>query len=333
MPKTSGKGCKVAGSPVRPDMPAHELSGANAWALQMVLNLYPNDNINPANIEAGRQRAFSMLQRAATLEATQFGNRVIVRVINETGHKLPSGYPEGRRLWLNFQAFDGQGALVCEHGGYDTAEAELSTEDTKVYEAVMGVDQAVSDASGVAVGPGFHFALNNVIYKDNRIPPRGFTNAAFAGVQASPVSAGYADGQYWDDTVFRLPPAATDVTVSLHYQTASKEYVTFLRDENHTNTAGQTLYDQWLVTGKSPPVQMASANLMLATFATGDADGDGDVDLADAAALNACLAGPDELFVDPECDTFDFDADLDVDFADFAEFQAGFTRGTPASCN
>jgi hypothetical protein len=332
MPRSAGKGCNIPGVPVRPDLASHELSGANAWALQMVLNLYPNDNINPANVEAGRQRAISMLQRAATMQVTQLGNRAIVRVINETGHKLPSGYPEGRRMWLHLRVLDAEGTLLADHGHYDDLTAELSTESTKVYETKMGIDQAVSDLTGVPEGPGFHFALSNVIFKDNRIPPRGFANAAYASVQASPVGAWYADGQYWDDTVFRLPAGAATVWAELYYQTASKEYITFLRDENYTNSAGQVLYDQWLATGKCPPVLMAGADALLLPFATGDADGDSDVDLTDGAVLAACLTGPDQSLHGPECVEFDYDDDGDVDFADTAEFQIGHTGVSYASC-
>ncbi|MEZ5197956.1 MAG: hypothetical protein R2764_16690 [Bacteroidales bacterium] len=41
-----------------------------------------------------------MLQHAATVELTvdQLGQLVTVKITNETGHKLPSGYPEGRRF-------------------------------------------------------------------------------------------------------------------------------------------------------------------------------------------------------------------------------------------
>ena len=54
--------------------------------------------------------------------------------------------------------------------------------------------------------------LNNVVVKDNRIPPRGFTNAAFEAFDGAPVGATYADGQYWDDVTLpgrraaRSPP-------------------------------------------------------------------------------------------------------------------------------
>jgi hypothetical protein len=52
----------------------------------------------------------------------------------------------------------------------------------------------------------------------------------------------------------------------------------------------------------------------------GDADGDGDVDLADFDAFDACLGG------DPEdCDDFDLNNDDLIDWADFAVFQTIFT--------
>ena len=38
----------------------------------------------------------------------------------------------------------------------------------------------------------------------------------------------YADGQYWDDTDYVLPPTAAYAEVRLYYQTTSREYVEFL---------------------------------------------------------------------------------------------------------
>jgi len=56
----------------------------------------------------------------------------------------------------------------------------------------------------------------------------------------------------------------------------------------------------------------------------GDADGDSDVDLVDAAALLGCLSGPDGPAA-PGCDEFDFQADGDVDLWDFSAFQTAYT--------
>jgi len=58
---------------------------------------------------------------------------------------------------------------------------------------------------------------------------------------------------------------------------------------------------------------------------TGDADGDGDVDLADFALLWSCLTGPDCGPVGSGCEAFDLDWDGDVDLKDAAAFAKAFT--------
>jgi len=54
------------------------------------------------------------LERAAALALS--GN--LLKVINLTGHKLITGYPEGRRMWLNIRWQDVEGALLREDGAY-----------------------------------------------------------------------------------------------------------------------------------------------------------------------------------------------------------------------
>ena len=41
----------------------------------------------------------------------------------------------------------------------------------------------------------------------------------------------YADGQHWDDTTYTIPLTATRVDVLLRYQTTTREYAEFLRDQ------------------------------------------------------------------------------------------------------
>lgn len=101
--------------------------------------------------------------------------------------------------------------------------------------------------------------MNNHIYADNRIPPRGFTNANFTAIQSPPVGYAYADGSYWDDTNYAVPAGATYAEIRLYYQTLSREYAEFLRDENHSNDWGNKLYQAWLANGMSAPELMASA--------------------------------------------------------------------------
>jgi hypothetical protein len=319
MPDVDTFGCIF--EPVqRPDIPAHDFNGGNTWMLQVLANMYP-DPIGDLYFSDSRDRATYMLENAATLEVTAEGCNVRVRVQNETAHKLPTGYPEGRRMWIQVEFRDDTFVAITHRGAYDPASAELTASDTKVYEAKLGVDAAVSALTGIPEGPSFHFAINNKYYKDNRIPPRGFSNAVFAAVQAAPVAATYADGQFWDDTHFRIPPGATRALVTLYYQTASKEYITFLRDENTTNDAGDILHEQWELTGKSPPVLMRQRTIQeLTAGAIGDADCDDLVTLQDYALLDGCVTGPGQRLT-LSCEALDVDLDGDVDVQDFGSFQ------------
>ncbi len=319
MPTVTARGCYLAKE--RPDLAAHDFVGGNAWVQDMILNLYPHDGLNADYLSAGKQRAVSMLQRAGTLQLSQQGNYLNARIINETGHKLPTGYPEGRRMWINVQFFDESLQRVADFGAYEAESAELTTFDTKVYQVKLGIDAAVAAAAGLPEGESSHFALNNVVLKDNRIPPRGFANDAYARVQAAPTGVTYADGQFWDDTAFRLSADVRSVTVRVYYQTAAKEYITFLRDENHTDDRGQVLYDQWEMTGKSPPVLMAEGVFVVETpIADGDFDGNEQVDLGDGREFVACALGPATPIESDDCRrSFDYDDDGDLDLRDFRE--------------
>jgi hypothetical protein len=60
-------------------------------------------------------------------------------VINDTGHKLPTGYPEGRRMWINLRFYDADENLLAEHGGYDYSTGLLTNSNTCVYEVHPGI--------------------------------------------------------------------------------------------------------------------------------------------------------------------------------------------------
>ncbi len=257
MRDVTGKGCNKSYAPIRNDLPLHDMTGGNTFIPTLLGSLYP-DAVNADALNAGIQRAKSMLQQAATVELTvdQLAKTVSVKVTNETGHKLPSGYPEGRRIWINVKAFNSLTASVWESGAYDPSTGVLDKAGTKIYEIKPGLSPGIASALGLTPGVSFHFVLNDTIYSDNRIPPRGFTNANFKAIQSPPVGYTYADGQYWDETTYTLPFIPDSVETTLYYQTTSKDYVEFLRDENTTNTAGQDFYDLWDQNGKSAPEVM-----------------------------------------------------------------------------
>ena len=266
MPDVTGRDAKNA--PVRDDLPLHSLLGANTF-IPKVLPHHPifGDEVDADLLNRSAEAATDFLQRAADLSAHLENGELSVRVINRTGHKLPTGYPEGRRMWLHVRAFDGDDNLVLESGRYIYATAtligaEAEPEDAdydpelEIYEVRMGMTEDWAAQVGKPAGKSFHLVLSNVILKDTRIPPLGYDEAAFAAVGAAPVGADYQDGEYWADATYPVP-GAERAEVTLFYQTTSREYVEFLKDENTTNASGPILYDLWENYGKSEPVAMA----------------------------------------------------------------------------
>lgn len=273
MRDVSARGSNITGTKVREDLGLHDFTGGNTFVLDIIDDYFP-DEVDLAQLQSAKNRAITMLGLAASLQVTPEDFGVTVRVTNETGHKLPSGYPEGRRIWLNVKALDTNGQIVFESGAYDFAEADLLEDpQIKVYEIHPGLSPSLADALGLPPGKSFHFVLNDTIYSDNRIPPRGYTNTAFEEIQSPTVDYAYADGQYWDETPYQLPQSADSVVVTLYYQTTNKEYVEFLRDENRTNSAGQDLYDAWVAQGKSAPVVMATVREAVNVTVTDAGDG------------------------------------------------------------
>jgi hypothetical protein len=291
------------------DLPQHIFAGGNAWIPEVLRQEYPNLFLD-AELAATRDAALDMLQnRSATVEVSAPGVArsgdalpVSVTVTNQTGHKLPTGYPEGRRMWLHVEARDATDAVVWESGGWDAGTGELASDpQLKVYEAKQGIWDLNGTGSCDTVDGGgsevFHFVLNNCIALDNRLPPRGFTGGS--NPETRPVGVVYpetAPGSgvlvHWDVTTYDVPipaSAVSPITISatLEYQTSSKEYVEFLRDEAVTHgfpddciprstglpgkSRGALLHDFWSGNGRSAPVAMGTAVAEVAV-AAGDAE-------------------------------------------------------------
>ncbi len=258
MQRYDGQAC--AQGTTRQNLGVHDLTGGNTTVGRWVRALYPGD-ITAAQIDSGVVRARRMLQRAATLEIdAQVSSGAVlayVTVTNQTAHKLPSGYPEGRRIWINLQAFNAQQQLIYESGAYAPSTGVLTHDSQlKVYEVHPGISPGLAGVVGQPAGPSFHFVLNDTIYTDNRIPPRGVTNAELANVQSPVVDYAYPDGQYWDVTSYELPIETDSIVATLYYQTTSKEYIEFLRDNNVTNDRGNIVFALWDSTGKAAPELM-----------------------------------------------------------------------------
>jgi hypothetical protein len=252
------------GIPLRTDMAVHDITGGSAWLPGLLTNLHPSE-VNAAAIRAGIGRAIQLLTNAASLAVSDAAGQLKVTVTNECGHKLPTGYPEGRRVWVNVKFYNEANSLLGESGAYHAGTGELTRDaQVKIYEVHPGIDTNISGLLGLEAAASLHFVLNNKIYEDNRIPPRGFANAAFEAFGGAPVGPHYHDGQYWDDTLYTLPAGASRAEVKLYYQSTSKEFVEFLRDENRTTPDGQAMYDLWATNGMCPPTLMAEATWVTA---------------------------------------------------------------------
>ena len=133
MRDVTGKGCNKNYAPVRDDLPLHDMTGGNTFIPDLIDLTYPGE-ADLAALEAGKLRARDMLQHAASFELTvsQMDSEVTVKVTNETGHKLPSGYPEGRRIWINLKAFNSVTAQYYESGFYEPSTGVLDKTDTKI---------------------------------------------------------------------------------------------------------------------------------------------------------------------------------------------------------
>jgi hypothetical protein len=270
MRPTTGYAAETFFNPVYRDcvttgcLPVHEFVGGNTWVPGLLLN--PEWRLSQLNLGQILEKtildARNMLRRAAVLDVSELNasgssQQVTVRVTNLTGHQLPTGYPEGRRMWLNVRAFDSMGNVVFETCGYDNGTGVLA-DDTNcvVFEIKQGITDALAGEYGYTSGASFHFVLNNFVVKDNRIPPAGFSADALNRRGLAPVPAGlYLPGQNYSEVVIdSIPNNATTIIAYLYYQTSSKEYIDFLGDKGGVDA--NTVLDMWQ-DSKSPPELIA----------------------------------------------------------------------------
>jgi hypothetical protein len=161
MRAVSGYGANKRGIPLRTDLPLHDMTGGNYWMpdaiqyqdTQGTLRLGGGlSSLQMEALNAGKSRAQQQLDLAASLSVT--GNTL--RVTNLTAHKLISGYPEGRRMWLNVKWYSAEDPVtpLREDGAYGELTVtidgtpttirtilDLDDPNTKIYEAHYGMTQ------------------------------------------------------------------------------------------------------------------------------------------------------------------------------------------------
>ena len=274
-------------------VPQHRMIGGNLWVPYLLASTVPTSpNYDPTNaallaqgpaaltldLTQGEALAPNLLLETVALSGQMLqdsvsitnvsydlgASRLTLRLQNHTAHKLISGYPEGRRMFLNIKAY-ANGQLIYEVNPYDSAVGTLKgldagyspgsppLGDAEAYrdELVYEVHQS---SSILGVDETFHMALATHRYKDNRILPRGFRVADAAARLCEPVWHGmsdasqhstsnyYTQAEYeggYDEVAVALPAGTERIEAGLYYQTTSREFVEFLRDE--INGTGGTL--------------------------------------------------------------------------------------------
>jgi MYXO-CTERM domain-containing protein len=288
MRDVSGQGCSNQGVKTRPadsvehpksGQPSHELTGGNALVPYLLastvpgspnfdatnadllgqgpsvltLDLQAGTPLDPTALLASSNRAKAELSKAVAISQLSYDPQTgatSFRIQNRTGHKLPSGYPDGRRMFASLE-LSKAGSVIARVNPYSAAAGTLaglplaySPNSPALAAGEIHRDDLVFEAHNASAITGedvtFHFALVTGFSKDNRIPPKGFRIAEAAARHAEPAwngapapdhftAAEYAGG--YDDIALTLPSGGDRLDLRLHYQTISREYVEFLRDE------------------------------------------------------------------------------------------------------
>lgn len=265
-------------------VPIHDQTGANLWVSSILASTVagsPNYDATNAqllgqgptvltldltqgmkarsdDLLAGVNRIKANLAKTAAVEDVEYDpstGDLSYRIQNYTPHKILTGYPEGRRMFVNIQVYQ-YGALIYEINPYDQAAGTLKglaypyqADPALPLPAALGAnelykDELVYEVIGSSTLTGeqktFHSVLADGCYKDNRIPPKGFDIANAATRMAEPVWQGVSAPNYfsaseyaggYDEVALTIPTGADHVVVSLYMQTTSREYIEFLRNE------------------------------------------------------------------------------------------------------
>jgi hypothetical protein len=249
----------------------------------LTLDLTAGEVFNADDLLQGVDHAHQMLLNAAQFQNVSYDpatGQLDFRIVNQTGHKLISGFPEGRRMFVNIRFYN-NGSLLGEVNPYDSAAGTLAGLSGYVYEdpeailpspAPLAANEAYVDelvyemhASSTITGEdeSFHFVLSTDRYKDNRLPPKGYRIEEAADRLSEPMWHGASAPEYFTTAEYAggfddvdlgalgvSIPGADEVEITLYYQTTSREYVEFLRNE--INGSGQLTLEGNGVSGDPP---------------------------------------------------------------------------------
>jgi len=253
------------GGPLRPTPSRHAFVGGNVWGLDAVRAAAAPGELAglDAAFAANRTAALQNLAAAADVQIllpdgplpVDTDVLVKVRVFNRTGHKLPTGYADGRRVFLELRVND-----QVVSGAYDgDAGILLADPQIAVFEAAHGRSDGGLD----------HLALHDTIFKDTRIEPLGFVpdqDTAPVGITFLRDADGGSMGAVEWTYRIRFPGSALaggtgTIEARLFHQATTREYVEALAAANGTDGKGDQLHAIWAATGRAAPVLMTTASV------------------------------------------------------------------------
>ena len=279
MAATTALGANKSGVPLRTDQPRHDLTGGNYWMPRVMQYMDANNDltfggalssVEISGMNDGIQRAKNNLENAAAL-SIQGDN---LKVVNLTGHKLISGYPEGRRMWLNIVWKDVDENVIREDGEYgniavtfdvnkdgkvdagDVVETllELDNPNTKVYEVHGAITQ---EWANKLIAVSSSYASVPVAY--DRVTGNVVSTVGDIATQAS--------GSYLETFHFvlnnrvvkdnRIPPYGMDYDESL------KRNILPVPISQYGSPVSGGAFDYWDSFALNPPVNAASAEIKL----------------------------------------------------------------------
>jgi hypothetical protein len=283
MRPTNSAGANKSNALVRADLPRHDHVGGNYWLADMIRYQDANGLLRLGGglgaaqlsaLELGQQRAVDHLRQSASLVLE--GD--VLKVINLTGHKLITGYPEGRRMWLNIEWYDADGLPVREDGAYGPlvdetnnpvmvenpvggppvqVESILDLQDpnTRIYEAHYAIT-----SEWAASLLDFGVAADLVLSYDRFSGEEGLTLGELASLP---------EGYHHDTFHFvlnnsissdnRIPP------YGMRYDEAHKRNVLPVPADQYGNPGAGGVYEYWdqLNLGEIKPVEAVSARINL----------------------------------------------------------------------
>jgi hypothetical protein len=162
MPDVTAKAAIMG--PERKNVATHWFNGGNVSLLN-----YFGDKENA-------ERSRELLKRAAEIAFADMpkfvpGQDAIVkvRVTNKAaGHNLPTGFPEGREMWIDFTVADADGSVLYELGAVKNGKTEPGTQNFKVHLADKDGNEIDTD-----IWKETHITANT------RLPPEGVATRDF----------------------------------------------------------------------------------------------------------------------------------------------------------